>query len=609
MRLGPRDVSVDVRADGSYVLCSPHPLGAYARCMTDRLVHWAVHRPAAVFLAEREGDDWRTLTYHNALRDVRSMAQGLLERGCSSDRGLAILFGNSIDHATLALAAQYAGIPYAPISPAYSLRASDLVKLRHVLSTFEPAVVSLDDANAFTNVLASDLIGPTVPIVASRPRNEIRPCESLEALRTRTPTEAADAANDVVSGASVAKILFTSGSTGLPKGVINTQRMICSNQQMNLQALPFIADGELTMIDWSPWNHTAGSNLIFNMVLVNGGTLYIDDGKPTATQFATSIRNLREVSPTIYFSVPRGFEFLADVLENDPHLRRTFFRKLELMWYGGAALSTSVCERLGRLAVRERGRDILLTGGFGSTETAPSATLANWRASTAGNIGLPLPGIELKLVPAGAKLEVRLRGPNVTPGYLKRDDLTRDAFDEEGFFRMGDALKPVDPNDFHAGLLFDGRIGEDFKLTSGTWVSVAPLRDALLSVLQPVVRDLVVCGEGQAQPSLLLIPDIAAARELAGATGEGGSAGVLAHPIVRQFVHEALEAFAGAHPGSSQHATRAVFLDRPPSLECGEITDKGSLNAAVVRAQRAPLVEQLYRSAEHASVIAIPERT
>ena len=606
---GPRDVAVDVRTDGSYVLRSPHRLGAYARCMTDRLLHWAVCRPDAVFLAERDGDDWRTLTYRNALRDVRSMAQGLLERGCSRDRGLAILSGNSIDHATLALAAQYAGVPYAPISPAYSLRSSDLAKLRHVFSIFDPAIVYIDDVSAFTNVLTSDLIGAGVPIVATRALNETRACESLEALRGRTPSDAVDAANDAVSATTVAKILFTSGSTGLPKAVINTQRMLCSNQQMNLQALPFIADGELTMIDWSPWNHTAGSNLVFNMVLANGGTLYIDDGKPTATQFATSIRNLREVSPTIYFSVPRGYEFLTDVLENDRQLCRTFFRKLELMWYGGAALSTSVRERLARLTVRERGSEILLTGGFGSTETAPSVTLANWRASTAGNIGLPLPGIELKLVPAGAKLEVRLRGPNVTPGYLKRDDLTREAFDEEGYFRMGDALKPVDPNDFRAGLLFDGRIGEDFKLTSGTWVSVAPLRDALLAVLRPVVRDLVICGEEQSHPSLLLIPDVAAARALAGATDDAEGSGVLAHPIVRRFVREALEAVADAHPGSSQHATRAIFLDRPPSVESGEITDKGSLNAAIIRTQRAPLVGKLYRSAEHASVIAIPERT
>ena len=371
--------------------------------------------------------------------------------------------------------------------------------------------------------------------------------------------------------------------------MINTQRMLCSNQQMNVQAFPFFAE-EMVMLDWSPWNHTAGSNQVFNMVLHNGGTLYIDDGKPTPAEFGKSLRNLRDVSPTVYFNVPRGFEDLAKVLDEDDGLRRTFFRSLKMMWYAGAALSGPVFEHMRLLGIRECGEEIMMTSGLGSTETAPSALFANWYSHVSGNIGVPLPGVEIKLVPAGAKLELRLRGPSITPGYLHRDDLTRDAFDEDGYYRMGDGLKPLDPGDFSAGFLFDGRIGEDFKLSSGTWVSVGPLRIALLAQLQPIVRDLVICGQDQTYLAILMIPNDPA---------------TISEPAVRALVRDRLAAFALEHPGSSTHVVRAIFLDRPLSIDAGEITDKGSLNNTIIRERRRDFVEHLYTTVEHPAVIAI----
>jgi len=449
-----------------------------------------------------------------------------------------------------------------------------------------------------------DVIPAGIPVVLSDGALAGRASEPFARLLETPVTPAIDAANATVTNDTIAKILFTSGSTGLPKGVINTQRMLCANQQMNLQAFPFFAE-EMMMLDWSPWNHTAGSNQVFNMVLYNGGTLYIDDGKPTPVEFAKSLRNLRDVSPTVYFNVPRGYEELANVLDEDAALRGTFFERLKMMWYAGAALSGPVFEHMRRLAVQECGEEIMMTSGLGSTETAPSATFANWYSHVSGNIGVPLPGVEIKLVPAGAKLEIRLRGPSITPGYLHRDDLTRDAFDEDGYYKMGDGIKPLDPNDFSAGFLFDGRIGEDFKLSTGTWVSVGPLRIALLAQLQPIVRDLVICGGDQQYLAILMIPDIPSARSHAGLSAETPNAAVLAHSAVRAFVLERLEAFAVAHPGSSTHVTRAIFLDRPPSIDAGEITDKGSLNNATIRDRRKDFVEHLYTSLDHPAVIAI----
>jgi feruloyl-CoA synthase len=588
VNLGPHDLAVTPLAGGGFHVRSPHALQAYPRTMTDRLERWATERPQQIYLAERDGDGWRTLTYAAALDATRRIAQALLDRGCTANAGVAILSENGIDHALLALATQYAGIPYVPVSPPYSLLSTDFAKLRHVLSVFNPRLVYARDER-YARAFSGDVIAAGLPVVVSNGAIPGRASEPFAQLLETAVTPAVAVANAAVTNDTVAKILFTSGSTGLPKGVINTQRMLCSNQQMNLQAFPFFAE-EMVMLDWSPWNHTAGSNQVFNMALFNGGTLYIDDGKPTPADFGKSLRNLRDVSPTVYFNVPRGYEELAKILDDDAELRDTFFRKLKMMWYAGAALSGPVFEHMRRLGIRACGEEIMMTSGIGSTETAPSATFANWYSHVSGNIGVPLPGLEMKLVPAGAKLEMRLRGPSITPGYLHRDDLTRAAFDEDGYYKMGDGLKPLDPNDFSAGFLFDGRIGEDFKLSTGTWVSVGPLRTALLAQLAPAVKDLVICGQDRPYLALLLIAD----------------AGVdAADEDVRAFVRERLAAIAAANPGSSTHAARAIFLDRPPSIDAGEITDKGSLNSAIIREGRRDFVEHLYTGFEHPLVIAI----
>ncbi len=573
---GPRDLDVTLRADGTTLVRSRQPLAPYARALPDRLAHWARERPDAIFLAERTpaGDGWRTITYAAMRRAVRSIAQALLDRGASATHGVAILAGNGIDHACVGLAAQEAGIPYAPISPPYALASTDFAKLRACIALLQPALLFVDDTAPYDRALARGVIDPAIPVIAARGTSPQRETIALDALLATTPGAALDAATAALTPDTIAKILFTSGSTGMPKGVINTQRMLCSNQQMALQAFPGWAAGPI-MLDWVPWSHTAGSNQTFNMVLYNGGTMYIDDGRPTPAQFGKTVRNLREISPTIFFNVPRGFDELARALAADRELCRCFFARLEMMWYAGAALAAPVFETMRRLAIETTGNAVLMTSCLGSTETAPSALFASDPATAiAGNVGVPLPGLEMKLVPVGAKLELCLRGPSITPGYLHRDDLTAEAFDDEGYYHTGDAVTPVDPQDPSRGYLFDGRFGDDFKLTTGTWVNVAALRIALLAALQPLVRDLVVCGADRDRVSAILVAD-----------DDGETA--------RDAIAARLAAFASEHPASSMHVARAIFLDAPTSLDAGEITDKGSLSGATIRARRPHLIALL----------------
>ena len=568
--LGP-EATFDRRADGTIYVRSPRPLASYPVRLTDRLEYWALHAPERVFLAQRAAiGDWRHLTYAETLKRVRSIAQALLNRGLSAETPIAILSGNSIEHALLALAAMYVGVLHAPVSPAYSLACSDFTTLRYLLHRLDPALVFAADGAAFEQPLAQ-VLGPRMELVTLAPPASLR-STPFEELSNVAPTAAIDNALARVTHGTIAKVLFTSGSTGKPKGVITTQQMLCSNQEMLRTSLAFLADAPPVLCDWLPWNHVFGGSHNFGIALYNGGTLYIDDGKPTSSGFAATVANLNEIATTAYFNVPKGFEMLVPELRRDEALRRTFFSRVQILFYAAAGLNPKIWDELQDLAVEACGEEILMVTGLGATESAPMA-LCTGAEGAAGRVGLPVPGVELKVTPLGNKLEARLRGPNITPGFWRDPDLTQSAFDEEGFYKLGDALVWADPSDPLRGFLFDGRIAEDFKLSSGTWVSVGPLRAKFLTFLAGVAQDAVFTAPDRDYVAALIFP------------GPGATAAT---------VQQLLEQFAKASTGSSTRVQRALFLTDPPSLEAGELTDKGSINQKAVLRNRAALVEELY---------------
>jgi feruloyl-CoA synthase len=594
VRFAPAQVHVESRPDGSFILRSPAPLAPYARNVGVWLETWAQHAPERVLLAEREGNGWRTLTYAQALDAARTLGACLLGRGLSAERPLAILSDNSVDHGLLALACQYAGIPYAPISPAYSLLSSDHAKLKRIVSLLAPGLVYADDGAKFAKACAA--IGGDFEVVASRNVPEgATPFANLLAAPTDSRQIAAlEAAHAAVGPDSVAKILFTSGSTGDPKGVINTHRMLTANQQMIRQCWPFLEDEPPVIVDWLPWNHTFGGNHNFNMVLANGGTLYIDEGKPAPGLIEKSVANLREVAPNLYFNVPRGFDVLLGFLEDDAGLARNFFSRLKLVFYAAAALPQSLWERLERLAAAHR-CPVAMASAWGSTETAPLVTSVHFPIDRAGVIGLPAPGCELLMLPNSGKLEMRVRGPNVTPGYWQQPELTAAAFDEEGFYKIGDAGRLADANDPAQGVVFDGRLAEDFKLMSATWVHVGTLRVRAIAALAPVAQDAVVTGHDREEVGLLVFPNPAGCASLCPDLAPGTPLQrLLAEPQVRARVAEGLAQLAREGRGSSTFATRALLLAEPPSIDAGEITDKGYINQRAVLTRRAALVDALY---------------
>ena len=595
VRLGSPDVRFEHLPDGTIHIRPSGTLPPYPARITARLEHWAAHAPDRVFLARRaRGGDWRRVTYAEAFAAVRGIGQALLDRGLSPERPVAILSGNGIEHALLGLAAMHVGVPYAPISPAYSLVSRDYLKLLAIIKLLRPGLVFAESGTAFAAAVAATVPAGTELVVAETLPND-RPATSfadLAASRAGKPVNTAAAA---VGPDTVAKILFTSGSTGTPKGVINTQRMLCSNQEMLRTSLAFMADEPPVIVDWLPWNHTFGGNHNVGLVLYNGGTLYIDDGKPTPAGIAETVRNLREISPTIYFNVPKGFEELVAYLRAEPDLRRRFFDRVKLLFYAGAGLAQHVWDALDELAVATVGERITMLTGLGATETAPFAIVCRPDVTGSGIVGLPVTGNDLKLVPTSGKLEARLRGPNVTPGFWHQEELTRAAFDEDGYYRLGDALKFIDPARPDLGLMFDGRISEDFKLATGTWVSVGPLRARLIAGLAPYVRDVVIAGHDRDYVSVLLIPDVAACRTVCtDLPADATEADVLAHPALVADLRRALTALAATGTGSSTRVLRAALLHAPPSIDAGEITDKGSINQRAVLAHRADLVAALY---------------
>jgi feruloyl-CoA synthase len=604
---GCLDARIEQRADGSVVLRSTETLRWYPERLTDSLEQWARETPDRSLVARRGADgQWRHVSYAQMLQRVRAVAQSLLDLDLSVERPLAILSGNDIEHLTLALAAMWAGIPYAPISTAYSLVSQDFGKLRHILATLTPGLVFASDPSFARAILT--LVDADVTVVLAEGTIEGRATRSFDSLLAASPGAALDAAHARVDADTIAKFLFTSGSTKAPKGVINTHRMLCANQQMLRQCLTFLADEPPVLVDWLPWNHTFGGNHNVGITLYNGGTLYIDDGKPTPKGLAETLRNLREISPTVYFNVPKGFEEIASAMDTDKLLRDTLFRRCRAFMFAGAGLSQAVWDKLdahGEAAVGERVRIIT---GLGMTETAPSCTFAVGTDNRSGHIGLPVPGVEVKLVPEGDKTEIRFRGPNVMPGYWRAPEQTREAFDEEGFYRTGDAVKFIDPAHPGRGLLFDGRTAEDFKLSTGTFVSVGPLRARIVAAADPCVQDAVITGLNRDEVGALLVPRPDECRRLAGLADDVPMPEVLHHPTLRAFFQRVADRLWREATGSANRVARLHVLAEPPSIDAGELTDKGSINQRAVLGHRAALVEALYEGGESDPFLIVPNK-
>jgi feruloyl-CoA synthase len=608
VRLGPSDVVVERRADGIIHLRSPHALGPYPVKLTDRLEFWAARAPDRVLFAQRdEKGGWRRITYKEGLEKARRIGEALLRRPVSPERPIAILSGNDIEHALLGLAALYVGVPYVPISPAYSLISQDFGKLRHVFDLLTPGLVFAADGRVFERAIEA-VVPPDVEMIVARKPPAKRRVTAFSDLLGVDPTAAVEAAHARVGPDTVAKVLFTSGSTGMPKGVINTQRMWCSNVEMITSQLAYFRDEPPVLLDWSPWHHTASGNHNVGFVIHNGGSYYIDEGKPAPGLIETTVKNLREVATTWYFTVPKGYEALLPYFRSDAELRRTFFSRLKVLWFAGAALSQPVFDEMQELAEAACGERIMFLTGLGATETAPMAIARMWQSQDSTNMGVPVPGVELKLAPNEGKLEARVKGPNITPGYWRQPELTGKAFDAEGYYCLGDAVKFEDPADPKKGLLFDGRIAEDFKLATGTWVSVGPLRASFLAHFAPHAKDVVIAGADGDDIRVLVFPDFDACRRLAPDLAQAGAADVVGDARVRAEFQRRLATFAAAATGSSNRVVAAILIADLPSLDAGEITDKGSINQRAVLRCRAPIVADLYKQpAPPAHVITVAQ--
>lgn len=577
-------------ADGGLVLRSGLALGTPAPNVGTWLVRWAAERPTAVAFAERTADlRWRTLTWRQALADARSLGQAFVSRRLSVERPILVLSGNSIDHLTVLLAALLTGVPVVPVSTAYSLRSADHAQLRYIFDLVTPGLVFAEQGETYARALAAlGLPSSTVEVVTSDKSGLTT--HTLASLRGTTVDPTLDERIATVGPDTVAKILMTSGSTGRPKGVINTHRMLTANQQAIAQIWPFLDEEPPVIVDWLPWSHTFGGNHNLNMVLRTGGTMYIDEGRPAPGLFEATVRNLREVAPTLQFNVPAGYAMLVQALEADEALRQNFFSRLKGVFYAAAALPQATWEHLDRLAERTLGHRVWMTTSWGSTETAPLVTSASFASEDAGNIGVPVPGVELKMIPNGAKMELRVRGPNVTPGYHRQPDLTAAAFDEEGFYRIGDAGRLVDETDPSRGVRFDGRVSEDFKLSSGTWVNVGQVRTEAMSAVNGLFANVVVVGHDRDEVGLLAWLDGGVAGRL---VGSASIADAVAAPAVHDALRTALREY-NAGLGASRRVTRVLLLVDPPALDAGEITDKGYVNARAVLSSRPHEVERCF---------------
>ena len=574
------------RSDGTILMQQVDELGAYPPVLADYLDHWAEAAPERTWMARRvDGGDWRRISYAEARKQARHLGAALLELGLGPDRPLLILSENSLEHALLGLAAAYVGVPFAPVATAYSLVSTDHGKLRDIAATLRPGAIFADDGIAYA--AATEAIAAAGCVVINT-RNHSDGAIDFATLDGTDPAPA-DAARAALTPDTVLKYLFTSGSTGSPKAVINTNRMLCASQEMVRDCYRFLTRQPPVVLDWAPWNHTAAGNKVCYLVLSNGGTYYIDDGRPVPGKFNETLRNLREISCTWYFNVPVGYDLLADALEDDADLARTFFADLGMLFYAGAGMAQRTWDRLSAIGRQATGREVLLATGLGATETSPFALACTEVQKQAGNVGVPSRGLVLKLVPQDDKLEARLKGPTITPGYYGDPAKTAEVFDEEGFYRLGDALRPANPNDLSQGFFFDGRLAENFKLSTGTWVAVGAVRAKLVDTFDGLIRDAVIVGEDQAELGALLWLSPAAER--------------LAPEDRQTALLAALKGAAKVATGSSSRVRRAIVMDEAPQFDRGEATEKGSLNQRALRSNRKALVDALYAGGEGALVI------
>ena len=586
------EVEVTRQADGSYLMRSLEPLADYDDRIGDWLDRWAEQAPERAFIVEQTGVGEKTICYRDAREAVLVLAEGMLAHQLGPERPLAILAANTIDHALVMLAALYVGIPIAPVAPAYALQSTDFLKLAHSFRLLTPGMVVVEDGELYQNAIQQSL-NPAVTVIALR--NAVANMRDLGSLQ-----ESGSRRNAVMKAASrvtretIAKFLFTSGSTGMPKAVINTHGMLCANSQMKRQVAPVLADEPPVMVDWAPWNHTAGGNSNFHIVLHNGGTLYIDPGKPTPGLFGPSLELLRRVSPTIYFNVPRGYELLIPHLEADRAFREHFFRHLKFLWYAAASMQPATWSALERLAVQAVGHRILTVSGLGMTETSPIATFGNAHASGPGMVGIPVAGVDLKLVPHDTSFEARYRGPNVTPGYWRDAAATKAAFDEEGFFRSGDLLSFIDAERPKAGLRFDGRANEDFKLSSGTRVGAGKLRIDALEILRPLANEVVVVGADRDDVRILIFPDWEQCALAASVDRCAAAAEIAANVKLKAIFRECLRELATSATGSSNRIVAALLVEAPPSAAAGELTEKGTVNSRALQRNRPELLKVLF---------------
>jgi feruloyl-CoA synthase len=573
--------------DGVVYIRADQELQPYARRMTDRLVHWAKTHPDRTFMARRSRNadgttgDWQHVTYGQALQKARRIGQALIDRKLSADRPVAILSENGLEHALLALGCLYAGVPHCSVSPAYSTVSQDYDKLRHVIQTLTPGLVFASDESRYGKAARAAVPAGTEVVYGQPPESE--------------PTAAVDAAMEATGPDTITKFLFTSGSTRLPKGVINTHGMWCANQQQMRQSMSVLAEEPPVLVDWLPWNHTFGGNHNFGLTLYNGGTLYIDDGKPTPAFVGETLRNLREIAPTVYFNVPTGFEAIAHAMKADAQLRKNLLSRVRMFFYAGAALSQPVWDLLHEVQEAEIGERIVMGTGLGMTESSPFAIFVTNPDVKSGHLGLPSPGMELKLVPVDGKTEVRYKGPNITPGYWRAPQETAENFDEEGFFKTGDAVLWIDPQDPHKGLKFDGRIAEDFKLATGTFVSVGPLRAKIIAAGAPYVQDAVITGLNRNEVGALIFPT-AKLKQLSG------------HEAQQHF-QKMLDTLAASATGSATRIARLHVLAEPPSIDKGEVTDKGSINQRAVLKHRDALVQDFHEDRLPSTLKPQTERT